>query len=954
MSAAMDGVLLEDKLRIPRPDLAVLPRARVSQFIDAATSRRVTQMTGPPGAGKTVAAAQWAARPGGRRPAWVTLDRADAEPAVFWRYVIAALARAGSLAGVKSGLASDVAPAEVPLWLSTAVTSGTEPVVLILDDVHMLAGSGALTGLNELIRHEPAGLRLLLAGRFAPGLALAKLRLSGELADVGPADLACTAEETAAYFGMLGVPLGPAEGAEVLRHTEGWLAGLRLIALAGGAELAAGSPIIADYLEDEVLAGLPVRSRQFLLRTSLTDIVPTDLACELTGEISAAQQLDQLSKQLGLVQPASPEAAGYRYHPMLRDVLATCLRRELPEEIKGLQQRVARWHGARGDVLIAVQAAAEAADWGFVRSELAEAGPVALLSPDGPALEDALRGIPAGLAGRDATVPVALAAARLWQGDADGALPHLEVAESLLAGTSSGPLRLWLAALRVLHRATVVPPSPGWLDAEWSLATQVHEDPRGVPEHRALGILWLTLGFASLGELDSQRARAALLHASSQLSAGGLLYLRERARAWEAVACALYGDLAAATRISAGVSEGPHGRDRELGPVLALAAAAVALARDEPETASAQLDEADLAALTPRPAGEPSIGVLSGMMRARLAVADGNLAGARGLVRWLTEAAAGAAMAAAPVPDSRPAGAAAAIAVLDAEISLAGAERDRARMTLAELAGRTSPVWPAAAVCEARLLIAEDDDKSALSLLDPLLSDPAGACSVADRVGALLTAVVAHRRLSQQTDAAELLAEALALAEPDDASAAFVAAGTPVRSALTVLISPASRFSGFAGRILDRFDGRLPRPAPVQPAGLLTESELAVLRFLPSHMTNQEIAESLFLSINTIKTHLSSVYRKLGVVNRRQAIAQGRRLELLLSRCCYLGTLMASPGQTDAGRGHRGSVPLRARVELTDCLPRSAGRQAFFARRHGHPCRRDRLRRLAQAERHDR
>jgi LuxR family maltose regulon positive regulatory protein len=65
---------------------------------------------------------------------------------------------------------------------------------------------------------------------------------------------------------------------------------------------------------------------------------------------------------------------------------------------------------------------------------------------------------------------------------------------------------------------------------------------------------------------------------------------------------------------------------------------------------------------------------------------------------------------------------------------------------------------------------------------------------------------------------------------------------------------------------------------------LLTDSELAVLRFLPSHMTNQEIAESLFLSINTIKTHLSSVYRKLGVANRRQAIAQGRRLELLLRR----------------------------------------------------------------------
>ena len=96
-----------------------------------------------------------------------------------------------------------------------------------------------------------------------------------------------------------------------------------------------------------------------------------------------------------------------------------------------------------------------------------------------------------------------------------------------------------------------------------------------------------------------------------------------------------------------------------------------------------------------------------------------------------------------------------------------------------------------------------------------------------------------------------------------------------------MLITPASPSAGFAGRILDRFDGRLPHGITAASGVALTEAELAVLRFLPSHMTNQEIAESLFLSINTIKTHLSSVYRKLGVTSRRQAIAQGRRLDLL-------------------------------------------------------------------------
>jgi LuxR family maltose regulon positive regulatory protein len=98
-------------------------------------------------------------------------------------------------------------------------------------------------------------------------------------------------------------------------------------------------------------------------------------------------------------------------------------------------------------------------------------------------------------------------------------------------------------------------------------------------------------------------------------------------------------------------------------------------------------------------------------------------------------------------------------------------------------------------------------------------------------------------------------------------------------------VPPTSRCAGFAGRILERFDAQLPRAAGTglgAPAELpLTSSELAVLRFLPSHMTNQEIAEALFLSINTVKTHLRSAYRKLGVANRRQAIARGRRLDLL-------------------------------------------------------------------------
>jgi LuxR family maltose regulon positive regulatory protein len=182
-------------------------------------------------------------------------------------------------------------------------------------------------------------------------------------------------------------------------------------------------------------------------------------------------------------------------------------------------------------------------------------------------------------------------------------------------------------------------------------------------------------------------------------------------------------------------------------------------------------------------------------------------------------------------------------------------------------------------LAEARLLLAQGDSDGACSALEPCLDGIAVALH--DQVCALVIAAIAERRLGHADHATDRLTMALGLAEPQRMYRPFLDGGGAARSAMTVLIRPVSQGAAFAARILQRFDTAPAQGQHAAAAIPLTGSELAVLRFLPSHMTNQEIAEALFLSINTVKTHLRSVYRKLNVTTRREAIARGGKLGLL-------------------------------------------------------------------------
>lgn len=881
------------KLQIPQLSVAALRRDRVTSLIGQAGSHRVTVVSAPAGSGKTVACAAWAAavQPP-RRVGWVTLDSSDSEPDRFWTHVQAAVS-----AQLHGGEAPAACVAAQQPGGVAAQLAGASPLTLVLDDVHELAGSPVPAGIDQLIRLAPDSFRLILTGRYLPPLQLAKLRMSGDVADITGGDLACTAAEVSDYFAMAGHRLQPAERDELLRRTEGWMAGLRLAAMTGQAAAVRGSdPAVADYLRDEVIGRQPPQIQRFMLRTSVTEQISGELADALTGELGGAAALERLSRHNSLVTAAGT-GGSYRYHPLLRQALAAERARQIPGEVPGLAGRAARWHAAHSQPAAALRCAAAAGDWDYASSVLADAAVAALAAGGADALEDVLTQFPPQRRSGDAAVAAACAAARLWRSDPDGAAAHLDSAAA--AASRSGAVQRrqlgpWLAALQLLHAASFPPADTGLVDRAAALAQRSQATATTPPQHQVLGLLWLAVGIARLRGFEAGAAGHALNHACGQLTAGGLAGLAARARGWQAVAQAWHGDLAAAERavsehLAAAARAGTGGDagprvdpgDPGASQLAALASAQVSLARDDVAGARRLLDAADGPAQygAGQFPGEPSLAVVSGLVRARAAVASGDTPGARALLTRLRDVSAPGDRAVAQI-----------VAQLEVSIALHAGDLERARTALTREAGSGVRSGAAGtALLEGQLLLAQSNFGAAISAVAPITGGAAADLTVHTRIAGLLVAAVASRRAGDNQSAARGLQDALALAEPDDAFAVFLDAGQAARSAITVLVGPASHSARFASRVLERFDTQLPasrgsgEPGAGQEGGNeLTDSELAVLRFLPSHLTNQEIGESLFLSVNTVKTHLRAAYRKLGVDSRRAAIARARRLGLLL------------------------------------------------------------------------
>lgn len=868
--------LLGAKLAWPRLPPGFVARSRVSNLFEAGRAKALTLVSAGPGWGKTLAAAAWAAH-SSARIAWVSLDDGDSDPVLFWSYLLAALRRAGTLPpdNPLTGLVpGPVADAETTRRIIDGLSRLPTPVVVVLDDLHEIGPSPALDRIDALLRHPIPQLRLVLVTRSDPTLSLHRLRLSRDLSEIRAADLAFTTDEAAALFALDGFEVARLPLDRLLERTEGWAAGLRMAALAlrrdssdeALDEFVSGDRATTDYLADEVLAELPPQLRAFLMHTCVTERLNGPLADALTAGRGGRHRLDQLVHANAFVVALGNAGHWYRYHPMLREMLQRQLAVTEPDVVGTLHRRASSWFATHGSPIEAMRHAAAAGDWALLGRVLVERAAPALVSTGREALGKILAKLPDADGSRSVEVHLCAAARLLTISQFAAMAPHVALARAALPTMAPD---VQPAAAVLLHLLQVA-------------VDRARADADAVITHSARALELLRGDAASVPVADEYTAVALGLHGTG-LTWSGALHDAERSLRNGLAAVERSGvELARINMLGhLGLAVALGGRLRE---AAGYADAAVDLADirgwSTAEQVSAahmtlayvnlqrnELDEADRwlrLGLATRSDALPRTALRIGQIR--LHTAQGRPARAREEVAELRSDIAGWLL---------PQFLLRWLVVAEVEIDLAEGEPARAARRLVIPTSHEPPADEERVVL-ARAMLGVGQLDRAEDLVAALRDRDSGAAVDAW----LVTALAAdHRREDHKANSA--LARAVEVAELDGWRRPF-AVLDPVRVArmLARSIRLAAVPTGFARELLaDLHDqGVGPGEGLSEP---LTDRELAVLEHLPTMLSNAEIGEQMYVSINTVKAHLKALYRKLGVSSRRQAVRRARELNLL-------------------------------------------------------------------------
>ena len=901
----MSDQLLKTKLTIPliRRDLVSRPR-----LIDQLNSglwqangfaRKITLVSTPAGYGKTMLLSAWA----NQCPfpvTWISLDGADNDLTRFLSYLV------GAMEKVKPGVGQSLLallqsphlpPADELLsGLINEITQFEAPFVLILDDYHLISEQAIHEALIYLLDHLPSQMHLVIVSRADPPLRLARMRARSELIELRLDDLRFTSDEAAQFLTIvMGLDLDDGNISNLTERTEGWIAGLQMAAIsmrgvenkADFIQLFSGSNrYILDYLAEEVLKSQPEDIQSFLLQTSILNRLCGPLCEAVTGRSGGQEILEKLEQSNLFIISLDEERSWYRYHQLFLDLLRKRARQRWPGEVTGWHAAASLWFETQGYLEEAIEYALSAGDFGraaglveaaaqstLLRSEIytfrgwvnrlpeveVSARPdlilfhawVLVLTDSPAAIVDAwLKKVDLTSERISSKVGVIRGYREFMQGGVMGAttllqqsLARLPADEALFRSVAAWLLSLYYVTIGDFHT--------GGQALGEVVRTSLQKKHLIVAAGAlcALAEIHLRLGQLPDAKDDYEQALSIARDAQGRLpvAARALMGLGELWREWN--------DLDQALRYCLdGIELAKHLRESTA------IAGYITLARIQRTHGEVNLSQEAIQnawelALQTEETGLDDLYVR--LYRANLEIMRGDLDAAE---RWMKERG------------------------LTGEFNPADLDQKdnyyKYHILKYEL------------LVAARWFIAANQPQKALFLLTQLLSKMEEQGRIHLVIETLLLSALAHQKLGDHVQAMNYFERSLVLAEPGGYARIFLEEGHAVRP----LLQEAKRgetASDYAGRLLVALEAEvqkgdhegLTRQAfPSKPSGLvepLTERELELLILIAEGLSNQEIAQRLFISVPTVKWHSSNIYSKLGVQSRTQAVAKARSLGLL-------------------------------------------------------------------------
>lgn len=892
----MSQLVLETKLNVPPVRAGLVRRPRLLERLDEGLcpGQRLVLVSAPAGCGKTTLVAEWLSSApwngAEKRHAWLSLDEGDNDPARFLACLVAALQRASPFVGqgAQTMLESPRPPPHEALLTSLIndIAATPSPLILVLDDYHLIHTLAIHRLLAFLLEHQPPQMRLAIISREDPPLPLPRWRARGQVVDVRQRDLQFTEEETSSFMRqVMRLDLEPSDIAALQRRTEGWIAGLQLVALSfrGRDDLQAlvqsftgSNRYVLDYLMDEVFRQQPPETQAFLLQTSILDRLTASLCDAVTGRSDGRERLLALEQANLFLLPLDQSRTWYRYHHLFVDVLRHRLQIEGGREAAALHGRASRWYAENRFPIDAIHHALAAADWEAAANLILDAHSEMMKRGEVVTLLGWFRALPEDVVHAQPELCLGFCWPLILSEQieaAESCLAHAEQADqedpAFLGGIATA--RAYIARARGDGRRAVEL-------SQQALALLPQDD------FAARSVVAANLGMAYWYAGHLAEAERVLTEALEAARRSGNSYAGGGAQFFLAKVEAARGRLQRAVDLNREVIEqGGHM------PVVGVAHADLARLLYERDDLAAAEGQVRQGLELSRRVADTEFQIANLRTLALVRQTQGDALAAR---QALQECAA-----LAQHPGISPPARLHALAY-QALVALARGDLG----AVSGLLGRAPPLeaigsfpdYLLLSLAQARLLLAQGRRTAAADLLAARHERAAQAGFVS---GVMETRALQALAAPAAEEAFACLAEALALAEPEGYLRTFLDLGEPMKELLSGFrdrgtASPAVR--AYAGKLLAAFSppgvqpqvasaaaGAAGRPgsALIEP---LSERELEVLDLLSGGQTNYEIARALSVSINTVKTHLANIYGKLGVHDRRRAVARGEELGLLV------------------------------------------------------------------------